>query len=194
MAGARSSPTPSNHRRAVNTFDDCFDIVVGAEGGFTEDPADPGNWTGGSPGCGICRGTKFGISAAAYPNIDIAELTIQAARALYKRDYWDRLYADRLPPRLALLAFDAAVNNGIFRATTWLQKAAKVTPDGVIGPATLAAVASAAVQPEDLTGMCIEFLALRLAFMAELPTWTRFGLGWARRLCRLLYRSLTIAD
>jgi len=177
----------------MNTFEDCFDIVVGAEGDFTDDPADPGNWTGGRADHGSCRGTKFGISAAAYPDLDIASLTIEAARGLYKRDYWDRMCADRLLPPLALLAFDAAVNNGVSRATIWLQEAAKVTPDGMIGPATLSAVAAAMVRPEDQAGVCIEFLARRLAFMAGLPTWERFGLGWARRLCGLLYQSLTMA-
>ena len=177
---------------AMNMFEHCFGIVVGAEGGFTDDPADPGNWTGGRADLGSCRGTKFGISAAAYPHIDIQALTIEQARGLYKRDYWDRVCADRLPPSLALLAFDAAVNNGVSRATIWLQEAAKVAADGVIGPETLAAVAAAALRPLEEAGMCIEFLARRLTFMAALPSWDRFGLGWARRLCGLLYRSLTI--
>ena len=178
----------------MNTFEECFDIVVVVEGGFTGDPTDPGNWTGGRPGHGSCRGTKFGISAAAFPDIDIAALTVDAARALYKRDYWDRICADRLPPPLALMAFDAAVNNGVYRAAIFLQEAVKVAPDGIIGPATLSAVAAAMARPNGQAGMCIEFLARRIVFMAGLPTWERFGLGWSRRLCGILHRSLTMAN
>ena len=110
----------------MSNFDRMFDIVVGHEGGFTANPADPGNWTGGTIGAGICRGTKFGISAAAYPDLDIANLSLDAAKALYQRDYWQRIAGDRLPSAVALLVFDAAVNNGIGRAARWLQQVARV--------------------------------------------------------------------
>jgi hypothetical protein len=58
----------------MSDFDRIFDFVVGSEGGFTDNPADPGNWTGGKIGAGECRGTKFGISAGAHPDLDIANL------------------------------------------------------------------------------------------------------------------------
>ena len=77
-------------------------LVVGEEGGFTADPTDSGNWTGGAPGRGECRGTRWGISAAAYPLLDIARLQLTDAQAIYRRDYWDRLQGDALPPALAL--------------------------------------------------------------------------------------------
>jgi hypothetical protein len=66
----------------MGNFDRVFDIVVGHEGGFTANPADCGNWTGGVIGTGTCRGTRFGISAAAYPDLDIANLSLDAAKAL----------------------------------------------------------------------------------------------------------------
>ena len=126
----------------MTVFDQAFRIVVGEEGGFTTNPADPGNWTGGACGRGECRGTRYGVSAAAYPDIGIATLTLDAARAIYRRDYWDRVQGDLLPPPLALLVFDAAVNNGVGRAVRWLQQASGVPPDGVMGAHTLAAVAA----------------------------------------------------
>jgi lysozyme family protein len=174
----------------MSNFDRLFDIVVGHEGGFTADPADPGNWTGGAIGTGTCRGTRFGISAAAYPDTDIAGLTLDAAKALYQRDYWQRISGDRLPAALALLVFDAAVNNGIGRAARWLQQVAQVSQDGVIGQRTLAAVDQSVARPGGITDLCAEFQAQRLLFMTSLPTWKTFGLGWARRLCRLPYESL----
>ena len=157
-----------------------FPIVVSAEGGLTTDPADPGNWTGGARGRGVCRGTRWGISAAAYPTLDIARLTLADAQALCRRDYWDRVRGDELPPAAALLVFDAAVNNGVSRAVHWLQAAAGVAADGMLGAESLAAV-----HARPLPALLVEFQAQRMVFMAGLPTWRSFGLGWARRLCRL---------
>lgn len=170
-------------------FDQVFRFVVGEEGGYTTNPADPGNWTGGVCGHGECRGTRYGVSAAAYPDIGIATLTLDAARAIYRRDYWDRVQGDLLPPPLALLVFDAAVNNGVGRAVRWLQQASGVPPDGAMGPHTIAAVTAKAGQGAALLA---EFQAQRLTFMAGLPTWRTFGLGWARRLCRLPYAAISL--
>src|SRR5690349_17496265 len=102
-------------------FDHLFQTVAGHEGNLTTDPDDPGNWTGGHVGTGMCRGTKYGISAAAYPEIDIAGLTFDQAKTLYRRDYWERIAGDQLPPALGLLMLDAAINNGVGRAARWLQ-------------------------------------------------------------------------
>ncbi len=173
----------------MTAFDQAFRIVVGEEGGYTANPADPGNWTGGACGRGRCLGTRYGVSAAAYPDLAIASLTLDAARAIYRRDYWDPVQGDSLPPPLALLVFDAAVNNGVGRAVRWLQQAAGVVPDGAMGPRTLAAVAA---QAGPGTALLAEFQAQRLMFMAGLPTWRTFGLGWARRLCRMPYAALSM--
>jgi len=179
-------------------FDQAFRIVIGEEGGLTTNPADPGNWTGGACGRGVCLGTRYGISAAAYPGLAIATLTLDAARAIYRRDYWDPVQGDSLPPPLALLVFDAAVNSGVSRAICWQQAAAGVATDGVLGPRTLAAVGARAGQGATLATtqlVCVlaEFQAQRLVFMAGLPTWRSFGLGWARRLCRLPYDAVAMS-
>lgn len=170
-------------------FDACFDIVVGSEGGLSLVSADPGNWTTGKVGVGVLRGTKFGISAASYPNTDISMLHIDDARTIYRRDFYDRVAGDKLPPPLALIVFDSAVNSGVSRAAKWLQQALGVPADGVIGPATLAAIQAQAGRGADL---CAEVLALRIVFDASLPTWPTFALGWSRRLARLPFQSLTV--
>jgi lysozyme family protein len=173
----------------MSNFDRMFDIVVGHEGDFTANPADPGNWTGGTIGAGICRGTRFGISAAAYPDLDIANLSLDAAKALYQRDYWQRITGDRLPSAIALLVFDAAINNGTGRAVRWLQQVAQVRQDGVIGEQTLGAIERAVAEPDGVADVCVEYLAQRLMFMSSLATWKTFGIGWVRRLCRLPYEA-----
>ena len=171
----------------MSNFDGIFDFVVGSEGGFTDNPADPGNWTGGRIGAGECRGTIFGISAGAHPDLDIANLTLDQAKLIYQSEYWDRIDGDRLPASIALLVFDAAINNGIGHAVRWLQQAALVAQDGVIGPATLTAINTMVAKPDGTAELCAELLAQRLVFMTSLPTWKSFGLGWARRLFRLPY-------
>jgi lysozyme family protein len=171
----------------ADTFTCAFRVVVGEEGGWSADTNDPGNWTGGEVGAGELRGTKYGISAAAYPDLDIEHLTLEQAQAIYRRDYWNRVAGDSLPTPLALLVFDAAVNNGVPRSAEWLQGAVGVTEDGDIGPITLGAVAQHA---GDGAALCAEVLARRLRFMAALALWP-VEPGWATRLVALPYRSLT---
>lgn len=177
----------------MSAFDQCFEIVLGAEGGFTGDPADPGNWTSGIKDQGVCRGTKFGISAAAYPGLDIAALTLAQAKAIYRQDYWDKISGDQLPPALALLTFDSAVNSGTHWASVWLQEAAGITVDGVIGPVTLHAILQLSGSPHGKSALCAEFLTRRLLFMLNLPAWSDFGFGWVRRIFRLQYQALSLA-
>jgi lysozyme family protein len=171
----------------MDAFEQAFKVVVGHEGGYTANTADPGNWTGGRCGTGECRGTNWGISAAAYPQLDIASLSLTQAQDIYRRDYWDHLQCDKLPPGLALLVFDAAVNAGVGKAAQWLQAVAGAPQDGVIGPATLAAVQAKSGKSWEL---CADFQANRLIFMAGLATWRTFGKGWARRLCQLPFEAV----
>jgi lysozyme family protein len=173
----------------MTVFDQAFAFVIGHEGGYSRVSADPGNWTGGKCGAGVCRGTNWGISAAAYPNLDIRNLSQEDAAAIYRRDYWAPICGDQLPPPLALLVFDAAVNNGVGRAARWLQSVLGVTQDGIVGPATLTALAS---RNGDGAALCAEYQTQRLIFMTGLPTWKTFGNGWARRLCALPFQALSI--
>ena len=88
-------------------------IVLAHEGGYQAMPDDPGNWTQGKIGAGELKGTKFGLSAASYPAVDIASLTAAEAAAIYRRDWWDRFGLGRLPAPVAAKLFDATVNIGI---------------------------------------------------------------------------------
>lgn len=170
-------------------FDQILAMVIKTEGGLTTNPADPGNWTTGCVGKGTCRGTKYGIAAASYPNVDIPALTLEQAGAIYRRDFWDPIGGDHLPPALALLMFDAAINSGVRRAVQWLQAALGVAADGTLGPVTMTALQTRRGQGADL---CAELLAQRILFDASLPTWPVFGRGWARRLAALPYQSLSL--
>jgi hypothetical protein len=90
----------------MSLFDAAFPIVVGIEAGYVNDPQDPGGET------------KYGISKRAYPNEDIPNLTIERARELYRRDYWDKAGCDAYSWGIALITFDCAVNQGVSIATS----------------------------------------------------------------------------
>mgnify|MGYP001565061238 CR=1 FL=1 len=151
--------------------------ILGHEGGFSLVSADPGNWTGGTVGHGTLKGTKWGIAANTYPDLDIRHLTKEQAADIYIRDYLSKLQAHLLEDGVAFQLLDFAINSGPKRAIKALQWAVHAEPDGDLGPVTLAAVAK--YSESDLVMLLI---AARLDFMADLPTWPSFGRGWAHRL------------
>jgi lysozyme family protein len=125
----------------------------------------------------MLKGTKFGISAAAYPDEDIALLSVERAKHLMRRDYWGPAGCDTVPDTLRFDLFDMAVNSGVKTAIRLLQKTVGETQDGILGPRTLQAV-----QSMDQKRLRARFNAHRLEFLTTLPTWVAFGKGWARRI------------
>jgi lysozyme family protein len=158
-------------------FDQAFDRLIGHEAGFTDDPKDPGNWTGGRPNAGELKGTKYGIAANTYPDVDIKNLTLDQAKAIYYRDWWLKTGADEIDPAITFQLWDFAVNAGMSTAKRALQRAASVADDGQIGPRTIAAVKGMSV-----TDVLMRFNAQRLRFYASLSTWPTFGKGWVNRV------------
>lgn len=170
-------------------FERAFELVIGSEGGYSTDRNDPGNWTGGGPGKGDLKGTKYGISAAAYPQLDIKNLTLPEARAIYHRDYWRPAQCVAQPPRLAYVVFDCAVNNGVSRALRFLQTAIGASIDGVWGPQSQTALDAALAREPDGTALATEVHARRIHFMAGLATWPTYALGWSRRLATVAMQA-----
>ena len=114
------------------------------EGVLSRTASDPGNWTGGAVGRGTLVGTKYGISAASYPTLDIAALTLDQANAIRQTDFWDKVRGDELPAPIAFMVTDAAFMSGPDRAIRQMQQALGVSPvDGVLGAHTLAAAHAA---------------------------------------------------
>src|SRR5271169_2172410 len=109
-------------------FDQAFDRLLGNEGGYVNNPADPGGET------------NWGIAKRSYPSVDIKNLTRDQAKAIYLRDFWLRGKMDQYDPAIAFQIFDIAVNSGIETGVRILQRAAGVADDGNIGPVTAAAV------------------------------------------------------
>lgn len=168
----------------MDSFGNAFAFVLGAEGSWSADPNDKGNWTGGSVLSGELRGTKYGISAASYPDLDIENLTLDKAEAIYRADYWAKIRGDEIPPVIAMFAFDCAVNQGPGTAIRLLQKTYGTGVDGIFGKKTLAAILAA-----DEMGPPLDFLARRAVLYAQLDEFPVDGLGWMRRLFRLSARA-----
>ncbi len=159
------------------TFDEAFKRLIGHEGGYSTDRRDPGNWTGGRVGVGTLKGTKFGLAANTYPNLDIKNLTLAQAKAIYKKDWWDKLGADGMHSAIVFQLWDFAINAGKSRAIKELQQAVGVPADGIIGPQTLAAVNS-----HDLNDVILSLTAERLKFYTSLSTFKTYGKGWTNRV------------
>lgn len=146
-------------------FDQCFERLLGHEGGYVNHPSDPGGET------------NWGITKRSFPGEDIRGMTIERAKTIYHRDFWGPAGCDVVPEGLRYALFDFAVNSGVGVAVLTLQKVLGERQDGLLGPKTLQAIQSMPV-----TRLCSRFYGARLQFMTKLVTWDQFGKGWARRI------------
>jgi len=165
----------------MSSFETTFSRTIGHEGKFQANPKDRGNWTSGKEGVGELKGTKWGLAAMTYPHLDIANITLEQAKEIYYNDWWLKLKMERWPNVMKYQMFDAAFNHGTGRANQFLQFAARVKDDGVIGPKTITAVNM--TDPNDLV---LRFLAKRLRYFTEVKTWAEFSRGWSLRVAQCL--------
>ena len=135
--------------------------------------------------------TRFGISQRAHPDLDIENLTRAQAEDIYRRDYWDAMHCEQLPPMLALVVFDAAVNQGRVQAAKLLQRALRVREDGIVGAETIQAARMFRPWGE----LVAVFLELRLRTYEELgrdyPRHAGSLYGWRMRCFRLALEAGT---
>lgn len=139
--------------------------ILGSEGGYVNNPADPGGET------------NWGIAKRSYPNVDIKNLTREGAIQIYHDDFWMRIGGDTLKPAVTFQLLDAAVNHGIGNAIRMLQRAAGVLDDGHIGPVTMASI-----NAMDVNDVVMRFNAERIEFYTRLATFATFGRGWCNRV------------
>lgn len=161
--------------------------VLEMEGGFTDDPYDPGGPTNRGITLRVYAAWK-GVAADARLTEQLKKIPDADVRAIYAARYWAPAQCRSLPPALAFFHFDAAVNHGVTGATRLLQRAVGTDADGEIGPLTLAAVAHLAV--EDAVPA---YADQRRKRYRALPHFWRFGRGWLRRVDVTLARALSIA-
>jgi len=176
--------------RTDGIFDQAVEHIFQMEGGFTDDPYDPG----GPTNLGITLATyaahkKVPLDDRTAPRLraELRDLPKAIARTIYTERYWRPSCAHLLPPALALMHFDASVNHGVRSAARMLQQALDVEIDGEIGPITLEAARDA-----DRPGALERYAAIRLERYRSLPHFWRFGRGWTRRVSETHKRAVTL--
>lgn len=150
-------------------------IVLDHEGGYVNDPDDPGGET------------RWGISKRSYPDLDIASLTREQAAEIYYRDWWRRYgYSKFDVPEIATKVFDLAVNVGPTAAHKILQRALHacgqrhVVVDGILGPQTIGAAND--VHPLMLlAALRAEAAAHYRTLVARNPRLNKYLNGWLNR-------------
>lgn len=162
-------------------FAACLDVILGFEAGFVDNPDDPG----GATNLGVTLDTWSHWIGRTATIAEIEALTKADVTPVYQSEYWNVAHCGDWPSGVDLIIFDSAVNQGPGRAIRTLQGAAGVSADGLVGPATLAAVkaASPAVLIKAIS-------AARLAQYQSLSTYSKFGRGWTNRLNAVKAKAL----
>lgn len=150
--------------------------VLAHEGGYVNDPKDPGGATN--------KGVTYRVYDAyrtrkGLPTQDVRDISPGEISEIYRLQYWDACKCDELPPGVDYVLFDGAVNSGPTQSIKWLQRAlGNVIVDGQMGQSTLQAVR----EYDDPSRLIDVICDRRLAFLQALKTWNRFGKGWASRV------------
>lgn len=159
-----------------NNFEAALLETLKWEGGYVNDPKDPGGMT------------FKGITAITYAEVtgrrlstitekEMRSIPDDVVKSVYKRKYWDAVKADQLPSGLDMLVFDFAVNSGPARAIKELQECLNVPVDGVLGPITLKHISTFPIEQ-----IIKEYVQARIDFLKSLKTFETFGKGWIRRV------------
>ena len=165
-------------------FAECLPLILKHEGGYVDHPRDPG----GATNLGITLDTLSAHRGRKVTKDEVKALTVAEAGAIYRKNYWHAAFCEQLPPGADYMVFDLAVNSGVGRARKYLQRAVGATEDGIIGPATLAAVKAASGK------VIVEKMSrYREAFYRGLDTFPTFGKGWMRRLNEVTAKALEMA-
>lgn len=159
----------------MSSFDDAFAALIGNEGGYVNNPADPGGETMWGITARVARANGYAGPMKA--------LSLETAKSIAKTVYWDPLHLDEFDPRIAFQILDSNYNGG--QTVRWAQAAAGAAVDGKMGPATIAALKS--VDPH---AFVMSFLSQRLVYLTNLSTWATFGRGWSRRIANNMQRGI----
>ena len=153
----------------LKEFNEIIEVVLKHEGGYVNDPDDPGGET------------NFGIAKRSHPDVDIKNLTKEGAKEIYREVYWDKNKVEKVPEQLRHIYFDMCVNMGRKRAGRIVQRAANnkghnLVVDGVLGPVTLGKINN--VELERVRAFRIKYYA---DLITKKPDLEKFYFGWFKR-------------
>jgi uncharacterized protein (TIGR02594 family) len=182
-------PAPSSS--ASSLFEAAIAHVLEMEGGYTDDPYDPGGPT--NKGILLRELAEWqGVSLDAFNTArlkgELRMISDETVRAIYQARYWRPAGCEALPPALAFIHFDAAVNQGVGTAIRMLQHAVGADADGEIGPLTRAAIMQTPV-----TKAIANYADIRRRRYRALKHFWRFGRGWLKRVDTTLTRAMALA-
>jgi len=169
ISGLKALRKRISKKMRYKSFDEIIEIVLEHEGGYVNDPDDPGGET------------NFGIAKRSHPDVDIANLTKEGAKEIYKEVYWDKNKVEKVPEQLRHIYFDMCVNMGRGRAGRIVQRAANnkghdLLVDGVLGPITLDKISN--IELERVRAFRIKYYA---DLVTKKPDLEKFYFGWFRR-------------
>lgn len=165
------------------TVDQIITTVMQSEGGFVDDPADPGG------------ATNYGVTLAMLSKTrkttcsvdDVRNLKSPEARAILTNYFvYDPGFNKIEDDFIRLLLVDSAVNHGPSHPIQWVQKILGLVVDGTFGSSTIAAVN---LYPQ-MGGLAAKFLAARTRFygrdITNNPSQAKFAAGWTDRIATFI--------
>jgi lysozyme family protein len=163
-------------------FKECLELVLKSEGGWVNNPKDPGGET------------NLGVTKAVWeewvghPVESLKKLTKDDVAPLYEQKYWRPCYGEVLPRGLDFIVFSMGVNAGPGRSIKLLQFAIGCVPDGVIGPTTRGLISAS-----NTATLIAKFSETRREYYRTLKTFPIFGKGWLARVDKEELEALNMA-
>ena len=167
-----------------NNFKECLDLVLKSEGGYVNNPADPGGMTN----LGVTKRVWEEYTGHGADEKEMRSLTPEKVAPLYEQKYWRPCYGEVLPRGLDFVVFSMGVNAGPGRAVKLLQQSIGCVPDGVIGPTTRKLISDS-----NPTTLISKFSETRREYYRALKTFPIFGKGWLARVDKEESESLNMA-
>lgn len=162
-------------------FDPAFENMIRNEGGYTLHQVSGDS--GGQTFAGIARnyhpdwsGWRF-IDANDFDNPDLTS----TVRSFYRTKFWDKIKGDQIEnQKVAETLFDFSVNAGYRTAAKLAQLVVDATPDGIVGPKTLAKL-----NQVEADAFVLHYALAKIARYTEIVNRDRsqnkFLLGWINR-------------
>ena len=151
-------------------FKECLDLVLKSEGGWVNNPNDPG----GETNLGVTK--RVWEEYVGHPVKTLKDLTKDDVAPLYEQRYWRPCYGEVLPRGLDFLCFSFGVNAGCGRSVKLLQQSLGLVSDGVIGPRVMQRL-----RESNIADVIKGFSESRREYYKSLKTFPIFGRGWLSR-------------
>ena len=168
----------------MNDFKECLDLVLKSEGGYVNNPKDPGGITN----LGVTKAVWEEFVGHPVSEADMKALTPEKVAPMYEQKYWRPCYGEVLPRGLSYLVFSMAVNAGPGRSVKLLQQSIGCVPDGVIGPSTRSLISAS-----NIATLIAKFSETRREYYRALKVFPIFGKGWLARVDKEEAQALDMA-